>query len=116
MEPSTLTMARRAERAASWPERARGGVRWLAGAVLVICLHAALGWVLHLDVLVQWGHDAASMKVTSLVAFSLLALACVVDRPRFRVAAASTVLLCAPAMSNESITRLTPGSASSRST
>ena len=52
METSALTAARPAERPSSWPERARGRVRMLAGVVLCIAVLNMVGWFFAL--LGQW--------------------------------------------------------------
>ncbi|HET6561969.1 MAG TPA: histidine kinase [Marmoricola sp.] len=98
METSTFTGTRRAERASRWPERARGRVRVLAGAVLAIAVVTLVGWLAHLDVLVRWDRDLASMKVNTALAFAALSLACLVDRSRVRRIAAGTVLVLALAI------------------
>ncbi len=95
METSALPSARRADRGASWPERARGRVQLLAGAVLAIAALTLVGWVGHVEVLVRWDRDLSSMKVNIALSFLILSLTCLVDRPRVRLASAATVLVLA---------------------
>jgi signal transduction histidine kinase len=95
MEQSTPTVARRAGRAASWPERARGRVRWLAGTVLAIAVVTMVGWLLHVDLLVRWDSGSTSMKLTAAVCFALLSLTCLSDRPPVRRGAAGAALALA---------------------
>ena len=92
METSALTAARPAERPSSWPERARGRVRLLAGVVLCIALLDVLGWIAHVETLVSWNPSLTSMKVNTALAFAALASTLLLDRPRARRVAAGGVI------------------------
>ncbi len=93
MGTSALTAARSAERPSSWPERARGRVSLLAGAVLCIALLNMVGWARHVDTLVSWDGELTSMKLNTALAFAALALTVLLDRPRVRRVAGAAVIL-----------------------
>jgi signal transduction histidine kinase len=93
METSALTAARSADRPSSWPERARGPVRVLAGLVLGIALLNVVGWIAHVDTLVRWDLDLTSMKVNTALALAALSITILVDGPGVRRVAAGVVMV-----------------------
>ena len=93
METSALTAARPADRPSSWPERARGRVRLLAGVVLGIALLTIVGWLAHVETLISWNRDLTSMKVNTALAFVALASTLLLDRPKGRRVVAGGVIV-----------------------
>ncbi|MDX6323774.1 MAG: hypothetical protein QOK15_128 [Nocardioidaceae bacterium] len=78
--------ARRAYEQASWPTRAVGCVRLLAGVALVLAVLVVLGWLLHLEPLLRIDQRASSVKLTSAVAVAALAGGQLVSDRRLRPA------------------------------